>query len=58
MEEGYLQKWEQMNVAHKSHNYEARRMWDGNIPFTIVKYRVDGLKLDSIRGYYEDPVPI
>ena len=42
----------------KAINYEARQIWEGNVPLTIVKYRAAGLKIEQFRGFFNDPVPI
>ena len=56
--ESFIAKWDTMKPIYedKKDNYEARQIWEGNIPLTIVKYRVEGAKIEQFRSFYTDPV--
>ena len=58
MEANYLQKWDKMKVVFKDEKskYEARQIWEGDVPLTIIKYKADGLDIEQFRHFYDDPV--
>ena len=60
MSDDFLAKWDSMNeiIYEKDIGYEARQIWEGNLPLTIVRYRIAGAKMEQFRKFYDDPVPI
>ena len=59
LEASYLAKWDKMKVVFKDKalNYEARQMWEGDTPLTIIKYKAANLKVEQFRNFFNDPVP-
>ena len=40
-------------------NYIAKQTWDdGGIPLTMVKYRADGLTMEQLQPWIDDPVQV
>ena len=58
--EDFIARWDTMNTIFedKAANYEARQVWEENVPLTIVKYRVEGTTIEQFRGFYNDPVSV